>query len=368
MEVIRKNYTLEIEEPTIHVDNGARGRSGHMSHALASFAPNTFIDFNANYSAVRNGGHYCYGWIEYSISKDSGKTFSELRTFPYSMKCFEDGLYTISVEKAVGCDDGTIVAFCLRNSALENMFCVPWETPTVVRSTDGGETWGEATELCEYKGRVYSAFCHEGAIYVLMFCNDYMWGQTEEHKYRLYKSTDNGVTFEEVSVVPFNTLDRAYGTMLLDQQGVLHVFVYNRKDEFVIDHAISKDMGKTWEILDMVPVNEGIRNPQLAYIDGVYVMHGRSWCKGGIAGENLVLYTSEDAYHWDEAIIIAHTKPSGQYYSDNLNLTDENGNFLLIQYSETIMNSTIQVKVSADSPVKKCHQVNAKHMRIRVKR
>ncbi|MBQ3140925.1 MAG: hypothetical protein IJC25_03065 [Clostridia bacterium] len=41
-------YTLIVEEPTVFVDNKARRRSGHMTHALAEFAPGCFIDFNSN--------------------------------------------------------------------------------------------------------------------------------------------------------------------------------------------------------------------------------------------------------------------------------------------------------------------------------
>ena len=67
-------YTVLFDEPTLYVDNEARGRSGHMTHAMAEFAPGKFIDFNSNCSAVRLGGHYPYGWVEYRISEDAGKT------------------------------------------------------------------------------------------------------------------------------------------------------------------------------------------------------------------------------------------------------------------------------------------------------
>ncbi len=358
MEIARKNYTVIIEDPVMHVDNEARHRSGHMSHAMTEFAPNCFIDFNANYSAVRKGGHYCYGWVEYCISRDGGKTYSELQEFPYSRKSFEDGLFTISVEKAVTADDGTILAFCLRNSALAEMFCVPWETPTVVRSHDQGKTWEEADETCfPYKGRIYDAFVRDGVIYVLQFCNDYMWGSTDEHKYRLYKSFDNGKTFVEISVIPFTIDTRSYGAMIFDAENVLHTYVYIKSDELHLDHAISKDEGKTWEIVDQVYVDQAIRNPQIELIDGVYVMHGRSHClgdEGQYPGDSFVLYTSEDAYHWNEAIVMVTTKSAGQFYSENLKLTDENGSFLLVQYSEVFSG--------------KGFQVNVKHLKLRIKR
>ena len=46
--IIRERYTAELEAPEVYVDNEKRRRSGHMSHAMAEFAPNTFIDFNSN--------------------------------------------------------------------------------------------------------------------------------------------------------------------------------------------------------------------------------------------------------------------------------------------------------------------------------
>ena len=64
MKIEHERYCVEFETPEMYVDNKARGRSGHMSHALAEFAPNCFIDFNSNCSANRRGGHSAYGWVE----------------------------------------------------------------------------------------------------------------------------------------------------------------------------------------------------------------------------------------------------------------------------------------------------------------
>lgn len=106
LEIKHKNYTVKIEPPEIYVNNESRGRSGHMSHAMAEFAPGKIIDFNSNCSAKRMGGHSSFGWVEYRISEDAGKTFSEKIDFPISIEEFFDGVYNISVEKAVACDNG----------------------------------------------------------------------------------------------------------------------------------------------------------------------------------------------------------------------------------------------------------------------
>lgn len=341
------NYTVEIEQPQVYADNEKRGRSGHMTHALAEFAPGCFIDFNSNCSANRWGGHFPYGWVEYRISRDAGKTYSDIMTLDYSMDCFLDGVHMISVEKAVACDDGSIVAICLRNDATHTYCCEPWSTPTVIISRDEGKTWTQPQEMCPYDGRPYDALYRDGVIYVLHFCNEHFLGSKPEHVYRLYKSYDNGKTFEEESIIPFDTTRRGYGSILFDTEGKLHAYAYNEAAECEMDHAISCDNGKTWTLCKPCHLENGIRNPQTALIDGIYVLHGRSKDVKGF-----VFYTSENASDWDEGVFLAHTPGAGAYYSNNLNLTDEKGNFLLVQYSAPYDGN----------------KVNVMHMNVRVKK
>ena len=52
-EIKRDNYTIRFSEPTLYVDNKSRNRSGHMTHALAEWAPVKLIDFNSNCTAVK---------------------------------------------------------------------------------------------------------------------------------------------------------------------------------------------------------------------------------------------------------------------------------------------------------------------------
>ena len=42
------SYTVEFDTPEVYVDNKARDRSGHMTHAMAEFAPGKYINFNEN--------------------------------------------------------------------------------------------------------------------------------------------------------------------------------------------------------------------------------------------------------------------------------------------------------------------------------
>ncbi len=330
LELKRDGFTIELTDPTVYVDNGARGRSGHMSHALVEWAPGKLLNFNSNCSGVRHGGHSTFGYIEYRTSEDGGETYSDVKVLDYSMKELLDGVYTISIEKAVACSDGSITAFCLRND--NTALCEPWDTPTVIRSLDGGETWSDPVELCPYKGRVYAACTHNDVIYALEFCNDaeiQFVGRTEEHVYRIFTSEDHGVTFNELCVVPIDGMGRGYGAMLFDDQDHLHVFAYNINDEQHPDHIISTDCGKTWGEPTTCYLADGIRNPQIAQLDGVYLIHGRNADATGF-----VLYSSLDCQNWDEGYRIG-TVTNLCYYSNNIVLKDKDGNNrLLIQYSE----------------------------------
>ena len=68
----RGGYAVVLSDPVLYVDNEARRRSGHMTHALAEFAPGCLIDFNANSSAELYDGHSTNGWVEYRVSRDGG--------------------------------------------------------------------------------------------------------------------------------------------------------------------------------------------------------------------------------------------------------------------------------------------------------
>ena len=44
---------LRMSEPVIHADNEAKGRSGHLGHAMADLGGGRVIAFSANTSAIR---------------------------------------------------------------------------------------------------------------------------------------------------------------------------------------------------------------------------------------------------------------------------------------------------------------------------
>lgn len=328
---------LRLSEPEIYADQEALGRSGHVGHAMTEFAPGKILDFSPNTSGKRLCGHAAFGWMDVRVSEDWGRTFGPARKLPYSWETLLDGVQTISVEKAVTAPDGSITAFCLRNSQRDPVCCEPWDTPTRIRSEDGGATWSEPAEVSPYRGRIYDALVHDGAVYFLLFCNDAevdFCGNRPEHVYRLYRSRDCGRTFSEVCVVPFpDTLSRGYGNMTVSPAGELIVYAYNRNDQEGMDYIVSPDWGTTWTKSGVSRVAKKIRNPQVGILDGQYILHGR-------AGENeagsgaFVFYTSADGILWDEGKILVDGRPAC-FYSNNLTIRCPDGKErMLVQYSE----------------------------------
>ena len=63
IQIKRENYSINLGDPILYVDNESRQRSGHMSHAMAEFKKGSFIDFNSNCSGFRFHGHFPYGCL-----------------------------------------------------------------------------------------------------------------------------------------------------------------------------------------------------------------------------------------------------------------------------------------------------------------
>ncbi len=322
-------YRVCLSEPVMHVDNAKRKRSGHMTHAMTMLSEGKFINFQSSCSPVRCGGHSAYGYVEYRFSEDYGRTYSDAKILPCSWDALMNGEFSMSVEKAVTCKDGSILAFCLRNTMLAPVCCEPWLTPWAVRSRDGGETWEAPFEVSPHRGRIYAATVVNGRIFFLQFKYEDFLGSQSEHKYGIFTSDDDGETFYELAELPIDGFGRGYGALLWDGN-VLHAYAYNINDECHMDHAVSRDEGKTWELCEPCYLDRGIRNPQVAIIDGVYICHGR-----GDNARDFVYYSSLDGQNWSKHLL-AEEGPGWSYYSNNLLLTENGKSTLLIQYSAPI--------------------------------
>lgn len=323
---------LKISDAEVFVDNKSRNRSGHMSHAMVEYGKGKIIAFNSNCSPSRLNGHSAFGWIEYRYSDDGGKTWSEIHELPYSKKILYDGIYTISIEKAVY-NDGVLTCFTTRNTQSHPVCCEPWDTPLVIRSFDNGKTWEEPFEFSPFKGRIYDAGVKDGVIYAVETCDEDFLSERKDPRYRLFTSTDNGKSFQEKSIIDIDSYYRGYASLQFCDDGSMLVYACDLKNSFNLDVSRSRDNGATWEKLEPIYLKYGMRNVQIAPLNGGYVMHGRAWinCKWG---QGQVIYTSKDGINWDDGILIEKYKCSC-YYSNMMTTKDENGReYVILHYSD----------------------------------
>ena len=314
------------EPPMIFADHAAAGRSGHLGHAMFQSADGTLYGFFSNCTGEHNDGHSAVGWMEYRTSRDYGDTWSQAQVFSLSKSVFDAGTGdALFCEKAVVTRSGAVVLFCLVSDIERTPAWEPYRVPLAVRSLDGASR-GEPAPVGSDRGRIYDAIHHDGAIYVLVFCNDATQdycGVSADHVYRLYRSNDDGLTFNEISVLPFDTYGRCYGTMCRRPDGSLVVYVYDRADETMLDSLISEDGGKSWnQPPSKVKFTKRLRNPQIVSFAGRYFIHGRSGNGGAEAG-HFVLYQSDDALTWDEGQFIAKRTHGIGAYSNNIVIEDK---------------------------------------------
>lgn len=327
---------IRVSEPVVHVDNESRGRSGYLSHAMAQLKSGKVIAFNSNCSAVRHDGHSNYGWIEYRYSEDGGKTFGEILEFPYAKEAYLNGNMTVSVEKAVCCEDNALIVFCTINTGYFTWhYGEPYDVPVFFISKDEGATWSGPYNCYHSKGRVYDAAYRDGVLYWLQFCNMNFRGSTPEHQYRLYKSDDNGHDIYERSVVGFaDTTGLAYGCLTFLPDGALAAYAQDMHDPKYLHYAISCDNGKTWNKTGKTRVAKGAVNPQIRMLDGQYILHARD----GEHEMRFVVYTSADGLNWDEGVYLNGEGAGGSFDSNSIVVKDPDNNGrsrLLVQFAES---------------------------------
>ncbi len=316
-----------ISAPHLFVDHEPTGRSGHLGHALFQNADGDLYAFYPDCTGDDLGGHSAVGWMEYKVSHDGGRNWGPAHPLGLSRQVFEAGKgRSVFTEKAVVTDTGAVVLFHLVCDISTDPVWQPYWVPLVTRSTDGGRTWSEPQEVGEERGRVYDARYIDGVIHVLKFSNDATvdyCGALPEHRYQLFVSTDDGLTFTERSVLPFDTLGRCYGTLGVLPDGALIAYVYNYHDEFAQDYCISRDGGRTWSAPAVTRVSRRLRNPHMAELGGHYFLHGRSGSHGTEDQKgHFILYHSLDGLNWDDGTYLARRTHGFGAYSNNTIVVD----------------------------------------------
>ncbi|MBO5330050.1 MAG: exo-alpha-sialidase [Anaerotignum sp.] len=330
-----------ISDSEMFVNHQKNWRSGHMGHAMVDAGNGKIIDFYSNCDGERVEGHSGYGWMEYKVSTDYGKTFGPARILSYSRKVYEQGLHTALCEKAVCAPDGRLVLFFLINDATKEWVCDPWSEPTMVFSFDGGETFTDSIPTGMAAGRIYDAVCDGRSIYVIIEENEGFLGSKPEHVYNVYRSDDNGESWIPF-LLPISAIQKGYGALGLYEDGSLVAYAYDADREKEPEYCISYDRGVTWTKPMRARCEKMIRNPQLARVGKQWFLTGRN----GWMGDGLVLYHSNDGISWDEGqmLDIRPCEEGGGYYS-NMLVIQEPGMSprILLQYSHVYDKNRVNI-------------------------
>ena len=309
-------------------------RSGHLGHALIEYEPGKVIAMYPTCSAEdkQYKGHSGYGWMEYRISEDGGESWSESIPDPRSKDLFDRQCgRTIMCEKAVVTDTGRIVLFYLNCNMIENGHVWgPRHEPLYAISDDKMKTVGELRQFYDKPARIFDARYHGGKIYVLLQTGARCSWQNED--LYIFVSDDDGESFSVRSKVGFRYMKNCfYGTMIFTPDERLIVYTYDECDEQNAKYVISGDLGYTWGDNRRAFFKKQLRNPQIAYFGGMYLMHGRSGSRGGDGvGGNFVLYCSEDGESWDEGRYLYMRVAGAGAYSNNVTVHLPSGKERLI--------------------------------------
>ena len=331
-----------VTEGEVWRDNQSVGRSGHMGHALVDCGDGRILDFTSNCAGrERVSGHSGYGWMEYRISDDYGKTFGPVRVLPCSRKMYEEGRHTALCEKAVRAPDGRIVLFFQITDTSQPISCEPWSPPLMAVSSDRGETFSDFMPTGADAGRIYDAVCDDRYIYFIMQSNPHFLGTRPEHVYKVYRA-GRDLKFS-ASVLPIDAMGRGYGALEFSADGKLHAYAYNSKCETEMDYTVSCDRGETWSAPGKSHVALKIRNPQIRRLDDIWFLIGRN---GGSPADALVFYASPDGVNWDGGVRL-DVRPAGTgtgYYGCMLPIREPGRSpRMLMQYSRPYLGSCVNV-------------------------
>lgn len=321
----------------LFVDRYAQGHSGHGNNSIAECRDGDIVAF---YSMTGTGaghwnGHGVGGWSEYRRSTDGGLTWSPPTVFDYSKRMWDgDDVYSALVYALVTAPDGTLIATVIRYANEK------WEkqrTPVYLLSDDHGHTWkgpyefDDSATVDDISYTMNTSFVHDGEVFIVL--RGGTSNMTPGGAQTLWVSDDNGKSFSQRSVLPFDHATYYWAAGALDD-GKIIVYTYDAHlkpdDETAeqnIPYVVSTDGGRTWSDVQTAHFAKGIRNMQLSEKMGEwYFIQGRSGSNprelvGDDPGpQNFVLYSSRDGIHWDEGVVLMsrlQTPGSGDCYSAN---------------------------------------------------
>lgn len=344
------NWTRAADEKPFHVypadipntgdlfvDREKKNHSGHGNNSLAECRNGDVVAF---YSVTGTGadnwnGHGVAGWSEYRRSSDGGVTWSDPVVFDYSKRMWEGGdVCSALVYSVITSPNGTLIATVIRYANEK------WEKqrpPVYFLSHDHGKTWNgplefdESAKVDDIAYTMDTSFVKDGEIFIVFRGGTSNMSPGGPHT--LWVSDDDGESFSQRSVLPFDDANYYWAAAPLDK-GEIIVYSYNahhkredRTAEQNLPYVVSGDGGRTWSDVRTTHFAKGIRNMQLSgKLGDLYFMHGRSGsyprdpASDDPGPGNFVLYSSPDGIHWDEGVMLMsrlQTPGGGDCYSAN---------------------------------------------------
>lgn len=280
------------------MENDHAGRCSHGGPVCLQYANGDIAAFYANTS-----DHNIDGWTEYALSHDGGKTWDRYNPLPYSLDAYQRNPDEPAwVEEGLVTAEGTAILFVTQMKDLGRA------SNSILRSHDDGKTWSKLEPFeDEFVGYPCAVAVSGQTNYVLL--------DSKAGPHVLYVSTDDGRTWQCRSKLSLDD-ELWYGTMCLMKDGRILAGAYKTGDEGRFHYCISNDGGHSWEAPQSAVVDQKIRDPELAYFDGKYYLHGRTG-SGGEGAHRFVIYQSIDGEDWGPGLIVSSDDRGPDGYSHN---------------------------------------------------
>ncbi|MFV2066263.1 MAG: sialidase family protein [Pirellulales bacterium] len=293
-------------------------RCSHGGPVCMEYANGTVVAFYANTSS-----HNVDGWSEYAFSRDGGRTWDKYHPFPYSHEAYKKNpKRPVWIEEGLVTEKGTAVLFLTHFENGQRM------GNSIVRSHDNGITWSDPVPVAD------EAIGYPTAVVVAGTLNYVLFDSTKNGDHELYVSGDDGQTWRKQSTLPLQT-NAWYGAMCMMKDGRLLAGAYVTRDEDHFYYCIGESDGRTWDKQRKAHLDKKIRDPELAYLDGKYYLHGRSGHHGD-GSHRFVLYQSSDGIRWKDGVIVSGDERLPDGYSHNCIINKYNNdvpNELMTLYS-----------------------------------
>ena len=289
------------------LEHDAPGRNSHGGPVCLEYPNGQIVAFNTN-----NSDHNMDGWSEYAVSRDGGRSWDMYNRFPYSFDAYlRDLSRPAFVEAGLVTEKGTVVLF-ISHFLLAKIPRLERGTRSMsgfMRSFDQGASWTHYESLDgSFVGYAVGTVVDGGTNYIVL-------DSANRGPHVLYVSTNDGRTWQKRSTLPLQD-EKSYGAVTLMGNGGLLAGAYDSDDEYHFYYCISMDQGRSWSEQRKARVDKKVRDPELAYLDGRYYLHGRSGSYGE-GSDRFVLYQSSDGENWGEGIIVSSNTGRGDGYSAN---------------------------------------------------